>query len=84
MFLKLVIVLMVLCGIGILMGAVIQTRILLRRGVKNSIGRSPVDLYWRGLDRVERYVFWIGLALAVLPLLVIIVLVPLQALFKLF
>jgi hypothetical protein len=64
---SIVIIFSVLAVVGIVLIMAVQMRIISQYGMQVFRERRFIDVYWHGLTRTEKYCFWTGLVLVLLP-----------------
>jgi hypothetical protein len=67
MFKYFVVIFFVLAFVGILMAMPVQQRIVRQYGMQVLREKRFVDVYWYGLTKVEKWYFWVGFVMTLLP-----------------
>jgi hypothetical protein len=56
-----------LAAVGVLLMTYVQTRIIRGKGIRHFGERGFVNVYWRDRTTIERWCFFVGLSLLLLP-----------------
>lgn len=60
-----------LAVVGILLISFVQIRIIREHGIWHFQKRGFINVYWHDRTKGERWCFWIGLALILLPFIIV-------------
>jgi hypothetical protein len=60
----------VLAATGILLITLVQTRIIIRHGIGHFHKRGFINVYWHDRTKTEKWCFWVGLVLLLIPFVV--------------
>jgi hypothetical protein len=56
-----------LAAVGVLLMTYVQTGIIRTNGIRHFRARGVVDIYWRDRSPTERWCFFVGISLLLLP-----------------